>query len=115
MKKGDIVLIIILVFLLMLWVIPSSEGSSVFIYVDGKLYKKIPLDTDTQVNLESQWGKNTVVIKNGEVFITDADCPDKLCEKHKIDKSGRSIICLPNRVSVTVEGEKSEEKIDVII
>ena len=52
--------------------------------------------------------------QHGEVFVTGADCPDKLCEKASIDKSGESIVCLPNRLSVTVEGE-NEKEVDVIL
>ena len=35
-------------------------------------------------------------------------------KKDKISKSGESIVCLPNRLSVTVEGEKKKE-VDVIL
>lgn len=50
-----------------------------------------------------------------------ADCKDKICKNHKeISKSNESIICLPNKVEVTVISDKSEdvdgwqsEKIDV--
>lgn len=113
MRKGDIALVIAAVILLLWWLIPSSEGSYASISVDGKVYKKVPLDTDTQIEIESEWGKNTVVIENGEVYIKAADCPNKQCEKEKISKSAQSIVCLPNRLSVIIEGEK--EEIDVII
>lgn len=113
MRKGDIALVVVAVILLLWWLIPSAEGSFVSISVDGKIYKKVPLDTDTEIKVESEWGENTVVIKNGEVYIMNADCPGKLCEKEKISKSAQSIVCLPNRLSVIIEGEK--EEIDVII
>ena len=113
MRKGDIALIIVAVILLLWWLIPSAEGSLVFISIDGEVYKKVPLDTDTEIEVDSKWGKNTVVIENGEVYIKNADCPNKQCEKEKISKSAQSIVCLPNRLSVIIEGEK--EEIDVII
>ena len=115
MKKGDIILIIIAVFLFLLWITPSAGGSFVSISVDGELYKKVSLDTDTEIEVESKWGKNTVVIENGEVYILDADCPNKKCEKEKINKASQSILCLPNRLSVIIEGKKQKEEIDVII
>ena len=44
----------------------------------------------------------------------EATCPDKLCIKQKtISKDNESIICLPNKVAVTVTS-KSESDIDVI-
>ena len=113
MKKGDVALIVIAVVCLVLWLIPKPEGESVTIMVDGEVYKTIPLDTDTEIVVESEFGKNTVVVKNGKVFVADADCPDKLCEDSKISKSGESIVCLPNRLSVTIETEEKEA--DVIL
>jgi hypothetical protein len=33
-----------------------------------------------------------------------ADCPDKLCIRQGIvSRSGERIVCLPNRVSITIE------------
>ena len=114
MRKGDIALIIIAVVFLVLWLIPKPSGSTVTITVDGEFYKSVPLDTDTEIAVESEYGKNTVIVKNGEVFVTGANCPDKLCEKESIKKSGESIVCLPNRLCVTVEGENKKE-VDVIL
>ncbi len=114
MKKGDIVLIIAAVTSLVLWLIPKPAGDTVTIAVDGEFYRSVPLSENTEILVDNGYGKNTVIVKNGEVYVTDADCPDKLCEKESISKSGESIVCLPNRLSVTVEGE-DEKEVDVII
>ncbi len=54
-------------------------------------------------------GHNKVVIAGGEVWMETADCPDKLCvAQGKISRSGQTIICLPNKVMVTIKGGKSE-------
>lgn len=115
MKKGDIFLIIIAVAFLFLWLIPKEQGGEAAIYVDGKIYKRIPLEKDCEINVKSEFGTNTVSVKNGTVTIIHADCPDKLCEKEKIDSSGGSIVCLPNRLSVIIENTKSENKADVLL
>ncbi len=40
------------------------------------------------------------------VWIENASCPDKVCEHSgKIEKQGQSIICIPNAVSVEIDGE----------
>ena len=115
MKKGDIFLIIIAVALLFLWFVPKEQGSEAAIYVDGKIYKRIPLEKDSEININSEFGENTVLVKNGVVTIVHTDCPDKLCEKEKVDSSGGSIVCLPNRLSVIIENTKSENKADVLL
>ena len=50
-------------------------------------------------------GTNTLVIENGEAWVSEADCPDKICMgMGKISKNGEFIACLPNQVIIVVEG-----------
>ena len=52
-------------------------------------------------------GKIVLKIEGGEAFVIESDCPDKSCiAARRISRGGESIICLPNRFSVTVIGEK---------
>lgn len=114
MRKGDIALIIIAVIFLVLWLIPKPQGSTVIVSLNGEVYKEVSLNENSVIPIETEFGKNTVFIENGEVFVADANCPDGLCEKDRISKSGESIVCLPNRLSVTVGG-KNKEEVDVIL
>ena len=114
MKKGDVALIVIAALFLVLWFIPKPDGGNVIISVNGEVYESVPLESSAEIVLENEYGKNTVVVKDGEVYVTDADCPDKLCKKNRISKSGESIVCLPNRLSVTIEGGNKKE-VDVIL
>lgn len=53
-------------------------------------------------------------VKNGKIRLTKASCPDKICEKTGyIGSSGQSIICVPNKITVTVVG--SRESVDVTV
>ena len=48
---------------------------------------------------------NTVEIKSGSVSVTDASCRNQVCVRHgAISRPGESIVCLPNRLVVTIEG-----------
>lgn len=48
----------------------------------------------------------TVHIEDGRVWVTDADCPDKLCEHTgAISRAGQQIVCLPNAVVITLTGD----------
>ena len=56
-------------------------------------------------NFPLNGGTNTLVIENGYAWMTDSECPDKICEHMgKIHMNGQLIVCLPNGVIVTVEG-----------
>ena len=105
LKKGDICLIILAVIFLVMWFIPKEQGGEAAIYVDGKIYKRISLEKDSETAVSSEFGENTVLVKNGVVTIVHADCPDKLCVRQgKISKEGETITCLPNKLTVTVYG-----------
>ena len=104
MKKNDILLIsAILVFSAMLFFASSglfADGDRVEIYKNNELKYSLPLSVDKEIDLG---GKNKVVIGDGKVYMESADCPDQICvHQAPLGKSGRDIICLPNRVMVRV-------------
>lgn len=109
LKKGDIIvasviLAVCAVLFLALYVFNGNMGSYVEIEQNGVVIHTMPLDTNAVFNIESG-GKvtNTVEVKNGSVSVTYADCPDQICVNHApINLSGESIICLPNKVVVSV-------------
>jgi len=86
----------------------AKEGTTVLITVDGEVYKSLPLDTDTVVEVisgDKGEYKNTVTVKDGRVSVSYANCPDGICESHRsIKHKGESIVCLPHKLVVTVEG-----------
>lgn len=94
----------------------SSDGDVVNISVDGTPYGSYPLDTDARIEIKNSSGQvtNVLIIENDSAHMEEATCPDKLCIKQKtISKDNESIICLPNKVAVTVTS-KNESDIDVI-
>lgn len=54
-------------------------------------------------------GWNEVSIKNGEISIIDADCPDKTCVKTGVLRSESiPIVCLPHRLVIRFAGKENE-------
>lgn len=109
LKKGDIILaVVVLMFCVVLflgiYIFNNNEGNFVQIEVDGKVVANLPLDEDTVYEIKKgDKITNKVVISNGKVDMTFADCRDKICVNHKeISKTNESIICLPNKVIVMV-------------
>ncbi|MBQ6937917.1 MAG: NusG domain II-containing protein [Clostridia bacterium] len=115
MKKGDFAVIALVMVLALISVLMPNKGSVAAVYVNGELYEKLPLDKDTQLVIESEFGTNTLVIENGTLRIINADCPNKQCEMQTVSKAVRSIVCLPNRLSVIIENGKNDNETDVII
>lgn len=84
-----------------------NTGNTVRIWSDNELLAEFPLSQDREFIVATELGTNTVVIEHGQVSVTDADCPDKLCEKMgAISKPGETVICLPHRLVVEVSDEK---------
>jgi hypothetical protein len=88
-----------------------GEGSAVVVTVDGETFGTYPLSAEQTVAITDSDGNvtNTLVISGGKADMTEADCPDKLCVHQKaISVEKENIVCLPNRVVVTVTGSKEE-------
>ena len=81
----------------------KEDGAYVIVRVDGNEIGKYWLDKDGEYELNG--GSNILVIENGEAYLLDATCPDKLCvNQGAIDKGGETITCLPNKLTITVYG-----------
>ena len=114
-RRADLALIaalLLIAVLLLFWQIHTrQQGTRAVVYVNGLETASYPLDTPTRVRLETEDGSsfNELVIENGTADVTDAGCPDKLCVMmHAISHTGESIICLPNRLEIRIEGGEPE-------
>lgn len=76
--------------------------------VDGVETERHPLWEDGVFPLNG--GSNLLVIRDGQAWLSEANCPDKLCvDQGRISRRGQAIICLPNRLTVTIEGGAESE------
>ena len=89
----------------------DSEQVMVEISVDGELFGQYRLDEEQTIDIN---GTNRLKIADGRADMIWADCPDKLCVHQKaISRDGESIICLPNKLVVSVVGGE-ESKLDAV-
>ena len=110
-RKADIVLLIVLALFgaglavpAMMW---KGSGSTVKITVDGKLFGTYSLSDDQTVEISRNGRANVVRIEDGKVLMESASCRNQVCvHTGRISHPGQSIVCLPNRVSVTIEGKE---------
>lgn len=89
-----------------------TAGGTAVVRVDGEITETHALSEDGEFSLNG--GTNVLVIENGEAYMKDAVCPDKLCVKQgRIHYSGQCITCLPKHLTVTVEGGE-ENGVDMV-
>jgi len=117
-KRNDVLLILIILFVAVaLWFLvqlTADDGAWVVVSRDGQEISRYNLDDEQSVSITDESGSNLLVISGGEADVTDADCPDKLCvHQSPISKSGQTIICLPHKLVVSIEGGEAS-KIDSV-
>lgn len=114
--RYDIILIVVLVCLsatlIAVVFLAKKEGNTVRVEIDGKAVAEYSLSKDGEYPLNN--GSNILKISNGEAYLIEANCPDKTCvHTGKIRYVGQSIICLPNKLTVSVLGE-SPDGVDAV-
>ncbi len=124
--KGDKVLIVFLIlasilFSVFLWMKGLNISDKyISVQVDGKEIQTIEFTKENigkTFEIETKFGRNVIEVGDGEVWITEASCPDKLDIKQgKIDSNGQMLVCLPNRLIVEIKENKlvkeNQDKID---
>ena len=118
--KRDIILVLSMViiaaaaFLIINYAV-KKDGRYVVIKVDGQVVKTLDLNRE-ETTIEVNGGVNRIVIKDGKVSMTEADCPDELCVKTgKISRTGETIVCLPHRVVVEIKGSQDDDAVDSVV
>ncbi len=111
--RNDIILVvaILLSSLILLLVFKNGlkSGDRVVVSVDGKLVYSLPLNEYTEKTVLTELGENKILIQNGTARVIDANCRDKICVGHKeISKIGETIVCLPHKLVVEIEGEETD-------
>ena len=115
-RRIDIIVIASLLLLslasLLFITLTRKDGAAVEVTVNGEVVATYSLFVNGEYELNG--GTNTLVIENGVAYLTDSHCPDKTCElTGKVRYVGQTVICLPNRLSVTVKGE-SRDGVDLV-
>ena len=119
-KRDLALLLVIAAVVLVIWCVyhfrNQTQGNLVEITVDGETYGVYSLDEDQEIPIEIDGEvRNTLVIRDHEADMTDADCPDQLCVDMKaISAEGETIVCLPHKVVVEVISSDEESEFDAI-
>ena len=107
--RRDLILIsacvLLAVFLLAAQRLLQKNGSWAVVRQEGRELGRYPLSQDAQIPLHTAEGYNLLVIEAGQAYIREADCPNGLCvQEGRVSRTGESLVCLPHRLTVTIEG-----------
>ena len=112
-RKGDLLAIgltLLLAAAVLVAFLPGqNKGAAVAqIYQDNALVRTVSLDVDQQFTLTGQY-TTTITVRDGKIAVTQSDCPGEDCvHSGWSSSSGRSIVCLPNRVEIRIMSDADD-------
>ena len=123
-KKDIIIIALALLAALALYLVSSLTASdavtTVVASVDGKEVLRRPLAMNKDYESPGKEDAvNVIRVENGQVYMLEANCRDGLCiQQGRMKNTAKRIVCLPNGVVVSLEGEGKSmpvDDVDVII
>jgi hypothetical protein len=119
-KKGDIVVIAVVLFIALglfgLKAMPAASGARLLqVELDGERIDEIPFDIHSSeiIHISLPEGEALVEIEGGRVRVLPMPkhiCPLGICSSIGwVEQSGDAIVCLPNRLILTVVGGEANE------
>lgn len=121
-SRNDIILVAVILLIAaagLLFVSLNREpGSLAAVKIDGVQTAVYPLSENTTVEIltgEEDEFSNTLVIENGKAYISQANCPDRICAGHRaVSFTGETIVCLPHKVIIEIISDNTENDLDII-
>lgn len=96
----------------------NGSGKYAYIYQDGVLIREIDLTENKEAyeftieySSDAESGYNTILVDNGKIGISDADCPDKTCQHMgMISSTHFPITCLPHKLVIQIVDDAPEKE-----
>lgn len=111
-NKYDLLLIICLLFIAVISIIilnlTSKKAKYAYVYYDNKKVLEIDLSIDKKYKVKGYNGDVYIKVKDNKIKVDDEISPYHLCSKKGyISKSYESIVCLPNKIVIEINSDKS--------
>ena len=82
---------------------PSLGGAVAVVQQDGVKTGEFPLAENAEYIIGG--GALTLVIEDGACYVKNPDCPDKICERTRINRVNQRIVCVPQKIVIRIAGE----------
>jgi hypothetical protein len=119
MTRGDKILtgaLLALIGCLAVWLHSgAAPGGWVVVEVNAEPVSRVPLAIDRTLDVQGALGAARIEIRGGRVRFAQSPCKGKICVKAGfVQYAGRYIACVPNRVTVRIEGAQ-QQGLDAIV
>ena len=106
MKKRDLIIIALLLacagmlYLVSQVSLGGAAASTIVVTQDGKEVLRRPLAMENTYEIAQEDGSlNVIAVKDGAVFMQEANCRDGLCIRQgKMKNGAKTIVCLPHKI-----------------
>lgn len=95
----------------------GSDGTQYILlrYVEGEIFCQL-CGEDSIPEIREGTSYNLLSVSDGVVRMEAADCRDQICVHHRpVSRGGESIICLPHKLVVEIQGETEENGLDGMV
>ncbi len=95
----------------------GSEDAQYVVLTYDNTVCRYPLSQDATFSVTTNDGHTlTICIQLGTVSVTDADCPDHICERTAaISRPGTAIACVPAGILIEITGKGGDSDADIVL
>ena len=91
--------------------LPNEDAQYAEIISDGKTVTVVDLSIDQSFSVSTPDGTNSITVKDGEIGVTQASCPDHYCMDRGMCGGGAQIVCLPNKLIIRFIGQQTVDMV----
>lgn len=105
--RNDIILILTIVLVtvisVFLYFALQKNGDNAYLIKNGEQIAVYSLKENLTIPITDENNTNVLVIEDGKAYMSQANCPDKICVNHRpVSKVGETIVCLPAKLVVEI-------------
>ena len=119
MKTGTWILILAVVLVSCLglsafFLLGGDTATHARIVSNGEIIETVDLRIPREITVETETGGfNVITVRDGQIAVTQANCPDHYCMHRGFCSSGAQIVCLPNGLVISFLSQ--EQDVDMVV
>ena len=100
---GAMAIIFLISLIVSIFILRPSESRIVEVVQDDRVIYRLDMDVEENREIVVKYGgnSNTILIEDGSICVSEAECPDKTCvNMGRLRSESLPIVCLPNHLII---------------